>query len=492
MNKESFLGMGDNNKVFKECLQNIFDVLPSNKKASQEERYQTLIKINKHLQNQKFNEVVQKNFCSVPIFLVYRELLLDANLHLEALKFFEIFLRSKEVSLIYKQLKIHILISRNLEKEKTQNSIQNIIKYLKFFKKWIQKAHENFPKFLGFQLIFLSQFKKNSGSLKSVRQTSIELLRLLAIRNITLFHLLNGFSVMVSSLLDKEVNENEEFVQKIQDTMIFLLESSNSRNLILQHDYLGRLFSVFCDLNCFEYNNDSFRRYEVSCFSSSFLSKLLKSSTGLFFLLDNMTYFDSLVDSLISQNSLQTNIFSLFDDFLDLSKDPESYIPVLQLKLLLKSNFFNVVLEMTMIPQYEERSKELMLKLMKLLYQFLPQASVPSTQFLIYSLEVREAQNPQNKSMVSKILSLYENLSKIVYDKQITHYFEMIPHDQLVRKNDFLHSLERVYLRLPVCYKDVRINQHQFHLKIPSEQMTKEKVNDLLISYPTSFEKWNA
>lgn len=43
--------------------------------------------------------------------------MLNQALHLEAMKYFEIFLKNKQIAEQYKKLKIHILVANNLERE---------------------------------------------------------------------------------------------------------------------------------------------------------------------------------------------------------------------------------------------------------------------------------------------------------------------------------------------------------------------------------------
>ena len=104
---------------------------------------------------------------------------------------------------------------------------------------------------------------------------------------------------MVSSILDKEINEIDDFTRKISDTLVYLLDDSHSREIISKNCYFGKFFSVFSDINSNHYTTDNFSRHEKCCLAGVFILKLLRSSSGIFFLMENKTYFDSLVDTLI-------------------------------------------------------------------------------------------------------------------------------------------------------------------------------------------------
>lgn len=103
------------------------------------------MKVNKQIQKSNFQEQNYQEFYSIEVLKIYRALLLDSVLHLEALKYLEIFLKNKTIADLLKRLKIHLIIAKFLEKDHPQSNIQNVLRYLKFVKRWIQRSHENFP-----------------------------------------------------------------------------------------------------------------------------------------------------------------------------------------------------------------------------------------------------------------------------------------------------------------------------------------------------------
>lgn len=442
------------------CLQNIRDLLPTKKQLTSIEKYHILLDINNKI-NQSIKPANLDALQSEEVFTIYRDILLEKEkgLDIEALNFFEFFLRiNPQLSTLYKKLKVHFIISRTIEKDYITNpESKPIIKYIKFLKSWIKLSPTNFPRLCGFSLIALATFERK---MTNVKKFSIELLRLLAIHNTELFSWIGGFGVMANAVVNKEIDEIDDLSAKIADTIIYLLDEEKSRNIMMRHFDFAKIFAVFTDIktNMVRSAND-IEAHEGARLACQFILRMLRSPPGLLFLIQNKRYMESLVEAFRQPTPLQGVLFELFEELLNLQAQQIAYMLILQLYLLIECNFYNALLELAMVEKFEEKSKDLMKMFLKLCYNIYPQSHIPSNEFLTYAMKknIDNAEAYDNKTLVSKIKSIMDNNSKIMFTQQLMKYFEMNPNSEEIRKNSFLYTCETLYLNLPSCYKDTRI-----------------------------------
>ena len=476
------------------CLQNIRDLLPTKKQLSSIEKYHILLDINNKI-NQSIKPSNLDALQTEEVFFIYRDILLEKEkgLDIEALNFFEFFLKiNPQLSVLYKKLKIHLIISRTIEKDYITNpESKPIIKYIKFLKNWIKLSPENFPRLCGFSLIALATFDRK---MTNVKKFSIELLRLLAIHNTELFSWIGGFLVMANAILNKEIDEIDDLSAKIADTIIYLLDEEKSRNIMVRNFDFAKVFAVFTDIkNNMTRSANDIEAHEVARLACQFILRMLRSPPGLLFLIQNKRYMESLVEAFRQPTPLQGVLFELFEELLSLQVQQIAYMLILQLYLLIECNFYNVLLELSMVEKFEEKAKDIMKMFLKLCYNIYPQSHIPSNEFLAYSMK-KNLDNPEaydNKTLLSKIKSIMDNNSKIMYTQQLMKYFEMNPNNGEVRKNAFLYSCETLYLNLPSCYKDTRIVRKDVWMNLQVEP--EPSMGDclyLLKNLPEDPQKW--
>lgn len=442
------------------CLQSIRDLLPTKKQLTSIEKFHILLDINNKI-NQSIKPANLDALQSEEVFVIYRDILLEKEkgLDIEALSFFEFFLKiNPQLSSLYKKLKIHFIISRTIEKEYITNpESKPIIKYIKFLKSWIKLSPLNFPRLCGFSLIALATFERK---MTNVKKYSIELLRLLAIHNTELFSWIGGFAVMANAVLNKDIDEIDDLSAKIADTIIYLLDEEKSRNIMMRNFDFARVFAVFTDIktNMQRSVNDS-EAHETSRLASQFILRMLRSPPGLLFLIQNKRYMESLVEAFRQPTPLQNVLFELFEELLNLRSQQIEYMLILQLYLLIECNFYNALLELSMVEKFEEKTKDIIKMFLKLCYNIYPQSHIPSNEFLTYAMKKKldNSEAYDNKTLLSKIKSIFDNNSKIMFTQQLIKYFEMNPNNEEIRKNSFLYTCETLYLNLPSCYKDTRI-----------------------------------
>ena len=459
-------------------------LLPLNFDIKSEDKQKIVKDINNKISSSNIKTQDLDCLMNEEILEIFRSVILKKNLTSSVLEFYDIVLILKpEITKKYRKIYLHFLLSKLIE---NNTDSKTILDTLRLLKSWIQKSYQNFPSLCGFSLIYLA----NQKTMSTTKKMAIELLRILAINNIDIFSWIGGFEVLINAILSNDINDLED---KISNTIIYLLDEEKSRNIIIKNFHFGKIFAVFTDIKGNSNIKDE-SAIELGRMASGFLLKLLSSDSGLFFLIDNRRYMKSLVDSLRQPHQAKNSLFELFEDLLDINKQQPIHTLVLQLELLIKCDFYQILIEMAMIDKHEEKAKDLLKKFLKLCYQIYPLSEIPQNDFLIYSMKTEMDYNIEyeNKTLISKIKSILDNNSQILLHKQLLNYFEMNPNRQMTRKNDFLYRCEKLYLKFPVSFKDTRVsNEEPWNFLNIEEQLKLEECSSLFFSFQENHTKWD-
>ena len=459
-------------------------LLPLNSDIKSEDKQKIVKDINNKISSSNIKTQDLDCLMNLEILEIFRSVILKKNLTSSVLEFYNIVLILKpSITKKYRKIHLHFLLSKLIENNPDS---ETILVTLKLLKSWIQKSHNNFPSLCGFSLIYLA----NQKIMSTTKKMAIELLRILAINNIDVFSWIGGFEVLINAILSNEINDLED---KISNTIIYLLDEEKSRNIIIKDFHFGKIFAVFTDIKGHCGIKDE-SAIELGRMASGFLLKLLSSDSGLFFLIDNERYMRSLVDSLRQPHQAKDSLFELFGNLLDINTQQPVHTLVLQLELLIKCEFYQILIEMAMIDKHEEKSKDLLKKFLKLCYQIYPLSEIPQNDFLIYSMKTESDYNIEyeNKTLISKIKSILDNNSQILLHKQLLNYFEMNENRQLTRKNDFLYRCEKLYLKFPISFKDTRVsNEEPWNFLNIEDELKLEDCTSLFFSLQENYKKWD-
>lgn len=254
---------------------------------------------------------------------------------------------NQKVTYRLRKSKFHILVSKILEYSVQDHKMSLIC--LQIISKWIKRSPDNFPQLLGHSLcIYMKQMTEKQRD-KETFSLALEILMDIFSQNMSVFLIMEGFQLIVEFILNEKYNLERELRAKFIENMVSMLDSENTRFVIRQNFYFGRFFSVFTDSK--EAGQEQQKQKERR--SGEFIQALLQSDQGLFFLLNNPQYMNSLVDSLRQPQNETQELFRMFLKVFQNKKLEYSYQNVLMIKLLLNCRFYESLLVLAMIDKYE-------------------------------------------------------------------------------------------------------------------------------------------
>ena len=434
------------------------------------DRYKLLLEMNKNLkdiENQKKQlESLQKdNF-----IIIIRDLLLDkdSNPRKEACKFLRKLMGKNTILLDkYKQLKIHILIARNIEKDMRSKangytkSIEEVTQYVKFIKSWIKIAPASFPLVLAKSLTSLML-----SSDEATRKFTLEIIRTLSKVNPEITQYAGGFKVLIEACTDPLFEKHSSF---FVESVISALHSPESRDIILDTLQIPKIFSNFTDIaraeSAAKKEDPTVVETRLRLASNTILI-FFKNWSGLIYFGNEKYSLKSLVETLrqpIKQN-VRESVFQLIEHILKVGvslcptengfsncvmKRSLAQLAYIQTILLQDAGLYDVLLELSAVDSQEVSNKALTyLKMFShMMYNLLPHDEVQKPDFLMNSINLNQAQFDYLRSKCSTI---FENMN--------TKLIKRMSNQSKV-KNEFMSRCEYFYLNIPFFFADTRFNR---------------------------------
>ncbi len=521
------------------CLENIKELsknLGTPHDSSEGEKYQKLFDTYKRISNLKHSSIDLKVFQNDEFIVLYRELLISKNIQisLQARKYLKFLLRlNPKITKRYCELNVPVLVSRIIESYlSTHSNLKELAKFLKFLKEWIKHSPANFPSVFVLSLKSVSQNSHPSG--KKLKKFAIEILNILVICNFNQFAFFNCFEILIKAVITKEIEE-PRLIESICQTLVEeVMDDVTARNLLVNSGELGQIFTLFSAPLPNAYLADKYKTLvnkenddfiERSSLAVEFLLKVLRKPVGIFFFIQNVEYFQSMVMSLKSvsvSHERKAIVLRFIEDSLVPKVEKElEYLYALQLKMFIDCGLFSALQELAIVDDFEDKAKDLLCLLGKACARMIPLGSKPNSDFLFEiiskSTKSDSSQNytdPLEKELYNSLKHLYtENfeeerkldrqeqdnaimMSKIktLFDNQCRE--EGISATLTIedrRRNPFINACEGLYLNLKTSFRDTRIKKTPIwsFLLASTDFNNKFDPLTLLDSLPDDHTKWN-
>lgn len=489
-----------NNKNIQMCFEHISELSKTLnytlENIPDSEKSQKMTAIYEKISNFKHSLIDLQMLENDEFMFVYRELLINNNPQISSQigKYLMFFLKlNNNITEKLKQQKIHIFISKIIETAVYNNiNITETINFFKLLRQWAKFSPENFP------LICLISLKLTAESslisLKKVRKLAVEIIQLLAVYNFELFNLLNCSSILLKSLISKDIDDNKMAESIVSTFLLNILDEESSRTAIANKGGLDMIFKTFFQFSSLTpeirgkviNEKEHFDVMEKALLASDFLKKCFQTPTGLMFFIENKDLIKTMLELLrqrFVEKEIKRIILRLVDDILTFSTNSEALncLQTLKIRLFIECDLSLILYEISQVDEFEDRAKEIIQTFKKLCSQFVPLAEQPSSNFLCYSvLDGYETPIVQNESndlliMLKEIEQEFKNhenqlfrknfdqtgvvVSKInsIFDNNFQENFYSNFAVQEIRKNAFLFKIEDLYLNIQNSFRDTRI-----------------------------------
>lgn len=433
------------------------------------------------------------------VILVYRTLFFDKvnkNLSFIVVKCFQTLLEiDPQNAMQMRKLKVHIVLAALLERGSKME-----MHFMEFVRCWSRKSPNTFPMICGFSLSFLSSSENDH---KKSRIWSINCLKTLLLENAKLLSEIDGFKSIFDAMLDPSL-QKENAIKKLTPNVMLAMDSEASRTMLIKNSGLSKLFALFTDIkadNVFaaEYKFESRKEIPESRLKALFkerlliarrkLSKILNSFGGMLFLSQQSGLAEAFIGALRQpiNDDAKLTLLELIEDLLTSAANERASknYSLLMLALMIETKLHAMLIELCMIPNFEEKAKEVLTLLIGFFFKSVPQSSIPNTDYLIYSLE--DSNNGIKESIIrSKIRGILDMAAKV----SIVARLPEIKQDN-ERRNGFLYQLEKFYLSQPSCFRDANIQSNDIWTQVTPPQGTDESPLLLLDQLSQNFQKWD-
>jgi hypothetical protein len=338
---------------------------------------------------------------------------------------------------------------------------------------------------------------------ESTKKASLEIVRLLAVSNTEICQYGGGIKILCDAIVDPAF-ESASASKYMMNTIIYLLNSPETRDHIIDHLQIPKIFSYFTDID----RNDAEKKKEDPGIfearlrlASNAILTFFKSWPGLIYLGNEKYSLKSLVEALRQpiKPLIRDYIFQLLEEILKIGvslcpQESESTTCTLrrslaqhayiQTTLLKEAGLYDILLELSSVDNPDISIKaQYQLKLFShMMYHLLPLEEVKKPDFLMNSINLDETQFDY---MRSKCSTIFENMNTKLIRRNTSKKI----------KNEFLYKCEHFYLNMPYAFTDTRINREVVEkLKIQDEGSIEEpKMNAYIKSFLNSkeWQKWN-
>lgn len=338
---------------------------------------------------------------------------------------------------------------------------------------------------------------------ESTKKAAIEIIRLLAVSNTEICQFGGGIKILCDAIVDPAF-ESASASKYMMNTIIYLLNSPETRDYIIEHLQIPNIFSYFTDI---DRNDLSAKKEDPGSFearlrlASNAILTFFKSWPGLIYLGNERYSLKSLVEALRQpiKPLIRDYIFQLLEDILKIgvslcpqetehstctlkrSLAQHAYIQTILLK---DAGLYDILLELSSVDNPDVSLKaQYQLKLFShMMYHLLPLDEVKKPDFLMNSINLDETQFDY---MRSKCSTIFENMNTKLIKRNTSKKI----------KNEFLYKCEHFYINMPYSFTDTRINREVVEkLKIQDEGSIEEtKMNSFIKSFLNSkeWQKWN-
>lgn len=359
---------------------------------------------------------------------------------------------------------------------------------------------KTFPLCLSKNLAMLANYSD-----ESTKKASLEIVRLLAVSNTEICQYGGGIKVLCDAIVDPAF-ESASASKYMMNTIIYLLNSPETRDHIIDHLQIPKIFSYFTDIDRSD-TSDSKKKEDPGIFearlrlASNAILTFFKSWPGLIYLGNEKYSLKSLVEALRQpiKPLIRDYIFQLLEEILKIGvslcpQESESTTCTLkrslaqhayiQTTLLKEAGLYDILLELSSVDNPDISIKaQYQLKLFShMMYHLLPLEEVKKPDFLMNSINLDETQFDY---MRSKCSTIFENMNTKLIRRNTAKKV----------KNEFLYKCEHFYLNMPYAFVDTRINREVVEkLKVQDEGSIEEpKISGYIKAFLNSKEsqKWN-
>ncbi|KAL4497964.1 hypothetical protein ABPG72_014821 [Tetrahymena utriculariae] len=446
------------------------------------------------------------------IINVIRQFMIETRplLRQNTIKFFRLIFESEKFALQYIQYNIPIFIARTLEREikpdprnqsNQQSQHQEIDQALKFIKRWIEIAPKTFPKLLANSLVAFAE-----STDEQYKSASIEIVRKLAMGNPQQCAWSGGIKLLIDCIIDPNLESQSD---AIVQSLLFLLNDPEYRNLIRVYLDFPKIFGVFTDIDCPpktkpKQQSDEEYKKEIEGFDRQLqlakkaLITILKTWKGLIYLGNQRIAMKSLVQALRQpiHEKIRNAIYDILGELLALGGKEclgktltvqhfLNYYLMILIQLLLDCDLFSVLVELSGLEDEKKslRAQEQLKQLTTLMFNLLPNCS-KYTDFLISAANQCNEQLTDLKAWSSNIVSIMGN-----------YVFDSNKKNKKTVHSKFMYQCENFYLSTQLGLPSHRINKQTIgKIKFQNETESDDLNFDKLLS-DTNIQKdskqWN-
>jgi len=367
---------------------------------------------------------------------------------------------------------------------------------LKLIKTWIKVSPKKFPLCLSKSLTTLMYCHD-----EATRKFTIEIIRFLALNNTEICQYGGGIKLLCDAIVDPAY---EIASKPITNTIIYLLNSPDTRDFIIDHLQIPKIFSYFTDID----RNEAIQKQEdQSVFetrlrlASNSILIFFRSWPGLIYLGYEKFSLRSLVEALRQpiKPIIRDFIFQLLEDILKIgvslcTQENEhssntmrrslAQYAYIQTMLLKDAGLYNILLELSSVdnPDIAFKAQSQLRLFSHMMYHLLPLDKVEKPDFLMNSINLDETQFDYLRSKCSTI---FENMNTKLIRRNESKKI----------KNEYLSRCEYFYLNMPYAFTDNRINREVVEkLKVQDEGSIDEaKISSMVNSFlnKKEWQKWS-
>ena len=336
---------------------------------------------------------------------------------------------------------------------------------------------------------------------ESTRKFAIEIIRNLALANAEICQYGGGIKLLCDAIVDPA---HELASKPITNTIIYLLNSPETRDYIIDHLQIPKIFSYFTDID----RNEGVQKKEDQSefetrlrLASNSILIFFRSWPGLIYLGCEKFSLRSLVEALRQpiKPIIRDYIFQLLEEILkigvnlcpqethdssDTMRRSLAQYAYIQTMLLKDAGLYDILLELSSVdnPDISAKAQSQLRLFSHMMYHLLPLDKVEKPDFLMSSINLDETQFDYLRSKCSTI---FENMNtKLIRRNENSKI-----------KNEYLSKCEYFYLNMPFSFYDNRINREVVEkLKVQDESLIDEsKITAMVNSFinKKEWQKWN-
>jgi hypothetical protein len=333
---------------------------------------------------------------------------------------------------------------------------------------------------------------------EGTKKFALDLIRRLALSNTQICQYGGGIKVLCEAIVDPVFEGGSKVFTHL---IIYLLNSPETRDHIMDHLQIPKIFSYFTDI---DRNETAAQKVEdLAAFekrlrlASNSILIFFKSWSGLIYLGNEKFSLKSLVEALRQpiKPIIRDCIFQLLEDILKIgvSLCPQeaeksnctvrrslAQMAYIQTTLLKEAGLYDILLELSSVDNPEISLKaQYQLKLFShMMFHLLPLDKVDKPDFLMNSINLDETQFDYLRSKCSTI---FENMN--------TKLLKQAAPKTL--KNEFLYKCEYFYLNMPYSFVDPRVNREVLDkIKLQDEGTVEDTKMSVYIKNFMNIKEW--